>query len=207
MWTRRPTYSPPSPCLRIRIRCRRWWRKTRTSQTKICRPPPDLWGANNATPNDKPPSFFLLFSPLVFVGKGKDGGGASSTKTILVLSPDLATVHLWLVFTSPLEVLDAAPHPHQPSSRLYLKQCVWRSYFNFIYMMIADSIWSTLMRDLTLLIFFFITKYPIRKNVCHGIIYHWINTIKIDKRLESYQFANNQDYQKRKNICKVINSN
>ena len=40
------------------------------------------------------------------------------------------------------------------------KYYVGWSYFNFIDMMINDSIWSTLPSDLTLLLLFFITNYP-----------------------------------------------
>ena len=40
----------------------------------------DLGGANNAAPKEKSLSSFLLFSPLVFVGTGNAGGGASNTK-------------------------------------------------------------------------------------------------------------------------------
>ena len=53
--------------------------------------------------------------------------------------------------------------------------------------MINDTIWSILLSDLTQLLFFFITNYPIKKP-------------------SSEQISLNQEYQKKTNILQVINS-
>ena len=139
---------------------------------------PELGGANNVAPKEKPPSSFLSFLLLVFAGTGNAGGGASNTNPLLVLSPGPVSVNLWELSPSPLDRSAAAPRPFHPSSIFHLKYCVWWSYFNFIGMMITDSIWSTMLRNLTLLLLLFITNYPIITKICQVINYHIFKTIK-----------------------------
>ena len=73
--------------------------------------------------------------------------------------------------------------------------------------MINDTIWSTLLSDLTQLLFFFITNYPTRKNIFQVINYHGIKILKENEHFTSYQFAINQDYQKRTDIKQDISYN
>ena len=89
-----PSYPSP-PCLWIRSRCNRWWGRRNMSRREICHPPPDLWGANNAAPKEKPMSSFFIVFPLVFAGTSKADGEASNTNPLLVLSPVPAFVPLW----------------------------------------------------------------------------------------------------------------
>ena len=125
------------------------------SKGKSANPPKNLVGANNAATKEKPQSSFIYFSPLVFVCKDKAD-----------FCP--RTWHLFPCenyFTSPLYGAMAATHLFHPSSLCDLKPCAWWSYFNFIDIMINDSIWNTMLSNLTLLLSFFITNYQIRKKI------------------------------------------
>ena len=62
--------------------------------------------------------------------------------------------------------------------RFHCKYFSGRSYYRFIDIMITNYIWSTLLIDLTLLFFFFITNYKNRTSIWKVINYHWIKTIK-----------------------------
>ena len=53
---------------------------------------------------------------------------------------------------------------HLLVSQIPLEVMFWVIIFYFIDIMINDSIWSTLLSDPTLLIFFFTTNYPIIKS-------------------------------------------
>ena len=79
---------------------------------------PNLEGDNNAATKNKLPSSFLLFWPLVFVWMDKAVSGASNTTPILVLSLDLASIPLWVVFSSPLDGAAAVPCLLHPSSKI-----------------------------------------------------------------------------------------
>ena len=91
--------------------------------------------------------------------------------------------------------------------RLHWKYFVGWSYFNFINMMINDLIWSTLLSYINLLLFFFITNYPIRKAFFKWSIIIESRISKENENVTSYQFEINQDYKKRMNIWKDINYN
>ena len=60
--------------------------------------------------------------------------------------------------------------------------------------MINDSIWSTLLSDLTLILFFFVTNYSIRKKKFGWLFITESRLSKDNEHLASDQFAINQDY-------------
>ena len=110
---------------------------------------PNLGGTNNVAPKDKPSSSFSSFLTFFLAGTVKVGGRVSNTNPISIFYPDPASVPLWEFCPSPLDGAAAAPRLFHPSTIFHLKYCVWWSYFHFIDMLITDSIWTTLLSDLT----------------------------------------------------------
>ena len=73
--------------------------------------------------------------------------------------------------------------------------------------MINGSIWSTLLSDLTLLLFFFITNYPIIKIIFQVINDHWIKTIKSEQTFHKLSILQLIKTEEKMNNWKYISSN
>ena len=74
-------------------------------------------------------------------------------------------------------------------------------------MMINGSIWGTLLSDLTLLLFFFTTNYPIRKDISQVINYKLIKTIESEPTFGKSSISNQSSLFKIRNIWQDINYN
>ena len=188
--TRHPLSSPTPPCLRIRIRSYRWWRKRRMSQSKIGQP---SWTWEVPTTRKQRINcrhHFYSFCHWYLCGQARLAVGHQTQPLYWLFPRTWHTFPCEHYFPSPLYRAAEFPRPFHPSLRCHYKLWVWWSYFNFIDMMINDSIWSTMVSDLTLLLFFFISNYPIRGNICQGINYQWINTIKREQTFGKLSIRN-----------------